>query len=55
LVAAQALLKKRGWGSVLSVQERARAARLLSSRGFADELVERLLGDPTLDPPARDD
>ena len=55
LAAARALLVKRGLDGALSPRERARAARLLNSRGFADDVVARLLGDPALETPAGDD
>ena len=55
VAAARALLGKKGLGGALSAKERARAARLLHSRGFGEDVVLRLLGDPALDPPAPDD
>ncbi|MHB8878809.1 MAG: regulatory protein RecX [Myxococcaceae bacterium] len=55
LLAARAVLAKRGLSGSLSAKERARAARLLHSRGFAEEVVEKLLGDPALETPPGDD
>jgi regulatory protein len=47
LAAARALLERRGlWGRTLSEKDRARAARTLAQRGFPEDIVERLLGEP---------
>lgn len=47
LAAARALLERRDlWGRVLTEAERARAARMLAGRGFSEDVVERLLGEP---------
>jgi regulatory protein len=50
--AGQALLERRGlWGRTLDEREKARAARLLSSRGFSEEQVDALLRQASaLDP-----
>jgi len=37
------LLRRRWWGRTLDAREQARAARFLSSRGFSEDVVERLL------------
>lgn len=51
LSAARALLERRGLaGERLSPKERAKAARLLTARGFDEEVVSRLLGEVALDP-----
>jgi len=44
-VAVRSLLKRRGlFGQPLEPKQRAKAARLLRARGFADATVEELLG-----------
>ncbi|GHG93327.1 regulatory protein RecX [Comamonas sp. JC664] len=51
LSAARAVLEKRGLlGRPLTAKERARAGRLLDSRGFAEDVIYRLLGEASLDP-----
>jgi regulatory protein len=56
LATARQVLERRGLlGRPLAPKERARAARLLDSRGFAPDVIHRLLGDPSLDPSGRDD
>ena len=55
LAAARAVLEKRGLAGALSAKDRAKAARLLHSRGFAEEELNRLLGDPVLETLPRDD
>jgi regulatory protein len=37
-------------GRPLAPKERARAGRLLHSRGFSEDVIQRLLGEPSLDP-----
>ncbi len=56
LESARSLLKRRGLlGPPLEPKQRARAARLLRARGFADATVEELLGsEAELDLPPRD-
>ena len=52
---ARSLLRRRGLDRPLGAKERAKAARLLRARGFADATVEELLGSPDLDlPPGGD-
>jgi len=54
--AARQVLEQRGLGGrELAPKERARAGRLLSSRGFSEEVIQRLLGDATLEPSGPDD
>ncbi len=53
--AAQALLDKRGLSAPRSAKQKGRAARLLKSRGFSDDVVERLVGDPSLETLPEDD
>ncbi len=54
--AARQVLERRGLaGRALAPKERARAGRLLLGRGFSEELVQRLLGDATLEPSGPDD
>lgn len=48
--ATEFLTKRRLFGRPLDSKERARAARLLSTRGFEQELIERLLAQAVLDP-----
>lgn len=56
LAAARQVLERRGLsGRPLAPRERARAARLLHSRGFPEDVIQQLLGDPSLDPPGLDD
>ena len=51
LSAARAVLDGKGLlGRPLSAKERARAGRLLDSRGFSEDVIHRLLGEPSLDP-----
>ncbi|HZI13625.1 MAG TPA: regulatory protein RecX [Myxococcus sp.] len=51
LATARAVLEKRGLlGRPLEPKERARAARLLASRGFSEDVIHRLLGEASLDP-----
>ncbi|QSQ19351.1 regulatory protein RecX [Pyxidicoccus parkwayensis] len=51
LAAARAVLEGKGLlGRPLDAKERARAGRLLDSRGFAEDVIHRLLGEPSLDP-----
>jgi regulatory protein len=56
LAAARQVLEKRGLaGRPLTAKERARAGRLLDSRGFSEDVIQRLLGEPSLDPSGGDD
>ncbi|MCP3138460.1 regulatory protein RecX [Pyxidicoccus xibeiensis] len=56
LAAARAVLEGKGLlGRPLSAKERARAGRLLDSRGFSEDVVHRLLGEPSLDPSGPDE
>jgi regulatory protein len=56
LATARQVLERRGLlGRPLRPQERARAGRLLSSRGFSEDIIEQLLGEPSLDPSGLDD
>lgn len=56
LSAARQVLERRGMlGRRLDPKEHSRAGRLLLSRGFSEEVVQRLLGEPSLDPPGLDD
>ncbi|QDE67209.1 regulatory protein RecX [Myxococcus xanthus] len=51
LATARAVLEKRGLlGRPLGAKERARAGRLLDSRGFSEDVIYRLLGEASLDP-----
>ncbi|MBZ4418219.1 regulatory protein RecX [Myxococcus sp. RHSTA-1-4] len=51
LSAARAVLEGKGLlGRPLAAKERARAARLLDSRGFSEDVIHQLLGEPSLDP-----
>lgn len=53
---ARGVLEKRGLaGRPLAPQERARAGRLLASRGFSEELILKLLGDAALEPSGPED
>ncbi|HZH76523.1 MAG TPA: regulatory protein RecX [Archangium sp.] len=54
--AARQVLEKRGLlGRKLEPKEHARAARLLVSRGFSEDVIQRVLGDATLEPSGLDD
>ncbi|MDY7228882.1 regulatory protein RecX [Hyalangium rubrum] len=53
--ARKVLEQRRLWGRELAPKERARAGRLLHSRGFSEDVIHRLLGEPSLDPSERDD
>lgn len=54
--AARQVLERRGLlDRELGPREKARAARLLVSRGFSEEVIQRLLGDATLEPSGPDD
>jgi regulatory protein len=56
LTAARQVLERRGlFGRPLEPKERARAGRLLYSRGFSSDVIQRLLGEPSLDPSGLDD
>jgi regulatory protein len=56
LTAARQVLEGRGLlERRLGLKERARAGRLLSSRGFSEDIVQQLLGEPSLDPSGLDD
>jgi regulatory protein len=56
LATARQVLERRGLlGRPLKPKEHARAARLLHSRGFSEDVIQRLLGEPSLDPSGRDD
>jgi regulatory protein len=56
LATARQVLEKRGLsGRSLTPQERARAGRLLHSRGFSEDVIHRLLGEASLDPSDSDD
>jgi regulatory protein len=56
LATARQVLERRGLlGRPLEPKERARAGRLLHSRGFSEDVIHRLLGEPSLDPSALDD
>jgi regulatory protein len=51
LAAAREVLEGRGLlGRPLDAKERARAGRLLDSRGFSEDVIHQLLGEPSLDP-----
>jgi regulatory protein len=53
---ARQVLEQRGLlGRKLSPREHARAGRLLFSRGFSEDVVQRLLGDATLEPSGPED
>jgi regulatory protein len=54
--AARQVLERRGLlGRKLEPKEHARAGRLLVSRGFSEDVVQRVLGDATLEPSGLDD
>jgi regulatory protein len=56
LAAARKVLEGRGLlGRPLSPKERARAGRLLHSRGFSEDVIHPLLGEASLDPSGPDD
>lgn len=56
LATARQVLGKRGLsGRPLEPRERARAGRLLHSRGFSEDVIHRLLGEASLDPSGGDD
>lgn len=56
LASARKVLEGRGLlGRPLAPKERARAGRLLYSRGFSEDIIQRLLGEPSLDPSGLDD
>lgn len=62
VVAARALLERRGLTSPSTARDRARAGRLLAARGFDEDVVEKVLGlgddlsrDDGLDPSAGED
>ncbi len=56
LAAARAVLEGRGLlGRPLDAKEWARAGRLLDSRGFSEDVIHRLLGEPSLDPSGPDE
>jgi len=52
--AARRLLASRLPPGRLSTQERARAARLLASRGFSEDVVETVLGEASVETPGED-
>jgi regulatory protein len=54
--AARQVLERRGLlGRELEPKEKARAGRLLISRGFSSDVIQRVLGDATLEPSGLDD
>jgi regulatory protein len=54
--AARQVLERRGLaGRALEPKEQARASRLLVSRGFSEEVIQRLLGVAVLEPSGPDD
>jgi regulatory protein len=54
--AARQVLERRGLlGRKLGPKEHARAGRLLVSRGFSEDVIQRVLGDATLEPSGLDD
>lgn len=56
LATARQVLEQRGlFGRQLTPKEQARAGRLLYSRGFSPDIIQRLLGEPSLDPSGLDD
>jgi regulatory protein len=53
---ARQVLERRGLaGRTLEPKEQARAGRLLVSRGFSEDVIQRVLGDATLEPSGPDD
>jgi regulatory protein len=56
VASARQVLEKRGLlGRELEPREKARAGRLLVSRGFSEDVIQRVLGDSTLEPSGPDD
>jgi regulatory protein len=56
LETARQVLERRGLaGRTLDPKEQARAGRLLLSRGFAPDIVSRLVGEASLDPSGQDE
>jgi regulatory protein len=56
LETARQVLERRGLaGRTLDAKEQARAGRLLLSRGFAPDVVSRLVGEASLDPSGQDE
>jgi regulatory protein len=55
LEAARSVLAKRRYAPPFDRKTRAKAARLLSSRGFDEGVIETLLGDPSLDSAPEDE
>jgi regulatory protein len=56
VAAARQVLERRGLlGRPLEPKERARAARLLDSRGFSPEVIQQVLGQSVLEPSGLDD
>jgi regulatory protein len=56
LATARQVLERRGLlGRQLEPREWAKAGRLLHSRGFSEDVIQRVLGEPSLDPSGRDD
>ncbi|AKJ01725.1 regulatory protein [Archangium gephyra] len=54
--AARQVLERRGLsGRKLGPKEHARAGRLLLSRGFSEDVIQRVLGDAALEPSGPDD
>ena len=54
--AARQVLEQRGLsGRKLEPKEHARAGRLLFSRGFSEDVIQRVLGDATLEPSGPED
>jgi regulatory protein len=53
--ARQVLERRRLLGRPLDSKERARAGRLLYSRGFSEDIIQQLLGEASLDPSGLDD
>ncbi|QRK08365.1 regulatory protein RecX [Archangium violaceum] len=54
--AARQVLERRGLlGRKLEPKEAARAGRLLASRGFSSDVIQRVLGDATLEPSVPED
>jgi regulatory protein len=54
--AARQVLERRGLlGRKLEPKEKARAGRLLFSRGFSSDVIQRVLGDAALEPSGLDD
>ena len=56
LAAARQVLERPGAARpAADPKEQARAGRLLHSRGFSEDVIQRLLGEPSLDPSGPDD